>query len=221
MKSLDQEVLYFLEEMKTYKYFVEMSEHYWEEELPKYKESLNSENPMESSRFDYRRDLWANIAIEYPQFQRKSYLIMLLSIFEDFLNQFCISVEKQYKPASTSKNKNQRNKTKQNEQPSKIVKLKNRLTATQFSFPSDLKAWQRIEKAQKIRNVIVHAAGYLDPKEHKQQSEIASANDFLKIESYARIHLLLMCEYILELIDDMTLFGHQLLSLVNNSPNHN
>lgn len=221
MKSLDQEVLYFLEEMKTYKYFVEMSERYWEEELPKYKGSLNSENPMESSRFDYRRDLWANIAIEYPQYQRKSYLIMLLSIFEDFLNQFCISVEKQYKPASTSKNKNQRNKTKQGDPPSKIVKLENRLTATQFGFPTDSQEWERIKDAQLIRNAITHAAGDLNEKKHDRQIEIVKENHHLKTEMYARTHLSLESEYILKTIDDMTLFGNQLLSLVNNSSNHN
>ncbi len=93
MKVPYQVVAYFSNELDSFKLFIEMSERNWSEELMLYKSSINEDHEPTLQRFDYRRDLSAKLSDTFPQYQRKSYLIMLVSIFEDFMNHLCRSVE--------------------------------------------------------------------------------------------------------------------------------
>lgn len=210
MKKPIQEVAYFFYELDAYKIFVEMSERHWIEEYEKYNLSLHTDNSELMHRFDYRSDLSANLSTEFPQYQRKSYLIMLLSIFEDFLNQLCISVKLEYKL----------NISYVDFAGKGIDRAKDYLNkATPLNFTANSKEWNKIKKAQLIRNIVVHAAGHMDPIKHKKELVIVSSEDFLESKSYARIHLLLSREYILELISDLKLLNKQLLVLSEALPN--
>lgn len=216
MKNPTQTIRYFQQEIVVYETFVKTSELLWEEELQRYENSLKEKNFELLERFDYLSGSFSIMSIEYAQYQRKSHLVILLSLHEDFLNQLCISVKKQFKqlkPISKVENK---------KEPScKIEKSANLLRDSAFGFPSNSEAFENIKTAQLIRNAVIHAAGYLDDQKHIRQIEIVDANSFLKIEKYARTHLLLMPEYISELISDIKLFTEQLSLLAEKLPSTN
>jgi hypothetical protein len=88
-----QVVAYFSVELDSYKLFIEMSERNWIEESERYTSSILEDDEPTLHRFNYRSDLASKLNDEFPQYQRKSYLIMLVSIFEDFMNHLCRSVE--------------------------------------------------------------------------------------------------------------------------------
>jgi hypothetical protein len=213
MKNPTQTIRYFQHEIVVYETFVKTSELLWEEELQRYENSLKEENFELLERFDYLSGSFSIMSIEYAQYQRKSHLVILLSLHEDFLNQLCISVKKQFKQLKKVENKK--------EPPSKIEKLANLLRDSAFGFPSNSEEFKNIKTAQLIRNAVIHSAGYLDDQKHIRQIEIVDANSFLKIEKYARNHLLLMPEYISELISDIKLFTEQLSLLAEKLPNTN
>lgn len=94
MKSPEQEISYFYNEIEVFSDLIKLSERLWPEELSKYEPSLIDDDEKYGERFEHRRDLSNKLKSEYPQLQRRSYLVMLLALFEDFLNQLCYSLEK-------------------------------------------------------------------------------------------------------------------------------
>ena len=113
-------------------------------------------------------DLASKLNDEFPQYQRKSYLIMLVSIFEDFMNQLCRSVEADLdiKASFTDFTGSGIERAKQY-----LSKL------STLSLPVSGKEWKHIKDAQAIRNVIAHAAGHIDKKAHAKQLKIIDCND--------------------------------------------
>lgn len=88
MKEPKQEVAYFLGGLETFVYFIKLSERHWVEDFERYKQNLALDDDKETLlyRFNYQTDLYAPLKIDFPQYLRKSYLIMLFAKFEDFLN---------------------------------------------------------------------------------------------------------------------------------------
>jgi hypothetical protein len=214
MKKPIQMVYYFSHELDEYKTFVRMSERYWVEECEKYEQSQleeNDDNDELLKRFDYRTDLSVYLESAFPQYQRKSYLVILLSMFEDFLNQLCMSV----------KSECHLNISYVDFAGSGVDRAKDYLRKTSpLGFPAYSSEWEKIKKAYAIRNVVVHAAGYIDPEKHKNQMVIVSADDYLDSESYARIHLVLSEEYIYELVSTLQSLCTQLCGLIETKLKH-
>jgi hypothetical protein len=88
--------IYFMQQLESFRVFIELSERQWREESTSYERSLNidEDEALSWERYGYRNDLAANITQEFPQYQRQSQLIMLISLFEDYLNQLCLSFKK-------------------------------------------------------------------------------------------------------------------------------
>jgi hypothetical protein len=202
MKTPYQVVDYFCSELASYKLFIEISERNWLEEHDKYTSSLLENAEAEAARFNYRTDLSSKLNEEFPQYQRKSYLVMLVSIFEDFMNQLCRSVELQMdlKICFTDLGG------------SGIERAKKYLSKlSPLSLPVHGQEWQKIKDAQEIRNIIAHAAGHIDNRAHSKQFEIIKRNENLEAEYYARTHLKIESQYILNLVDSMHIFSCKLL----------
>lgn len=211
MKEPIQLAAYFYNELVAYEYFVSLSERHWVDDLTQYKVILNTEDENLTHKFDYRVDLWAKLSDEYPQYQRKAYLVMLLAMFEDFLNQFSLSIQ-EFCGLSISIDSF-------DSKDFGIERAKHYITkATPLDFPSDMPEWNNLKSAQKIRNVIVHAAGHIDIEKHKKQVNIVSTTKYLDSETYAREHLILSSQYILELVYDMKSFSERLIALSEKLP---
>ena len=203
MKIPVQEVAYFYSALKDYGEFIKFSERLWPAELQKYEISINDENEKYGSRFNYRRDLSSKLSTEYPQLQRKSYLVMLLALFEDFLNQVCYSVQVYEKIGDNLSDANGKG----------IERAKKYITEySKISFPSNDKEWQHIKDAQSVRNVIVHSAGHIDSEKHKKQLIIVTTNTKLEKIDYARTHLVIKYAYLFDLVDDIEEFCKKLIA---------
>lgn len=187
-----------------------MSERNWLEEFERYTSSILDDHEPTLHRFNYRNDLSSKLSDEYPQYQRKSYLIMLVSIFEDFMNQLCRSVESDLdiKASFTDFNGSGIERAKQY-----LSKL------SPLSLPVTGREWGLIRDAQAIRNVIAHAAGHIDKKSHQKQLKIIDKSDNLDAEYYARIHLNIDSDYILNLVEAMKAFSGKLLAECEKLPN--
>jgi len=205
MKSPKQEAAYFYNELIAFEDLIRLQERYWIEELERYEQSLNSDDESIAYRFNYRSDLLADLEDKYPQYQRRSYLIMLVAMFEDFLNQFAFCVQDHCSISS-----------KFAAFPGKgTEKVKKYLSKeTVLKFPSQTLEWNNIWKAQQIRNVIVHAAGFLDPIKHKGQAKIVHDDPFLSTENYARVRLILYRQYLPAVIENMKSFSNKLIESV-------
>jgi hypothetical protein len=205
-----QVVAYFSVELDSYKLFIEMSERNWIEESERYTSSILEDDEPTLHRFNYRSDLASKLNDEFPQCQRKSYLIMLVSIFEDFMNQLCRSVEADLdiKASFTDFTGSGIERAKQY-----LSKL------SSLYLPVSGKEWKQIKDAQAIRNVIAHAAGHIDKKAHAKQLKIIDSNDNLEAEYYARTHLNIDSEYVFNLVNAMKEFTDKLLAECEKLPN--
>jgi len=196
MRSPYQVSAYFSHELESFKDFLKFSERHWQEESASYEESLNIEEheALSWDRYRYRNDLAANINQVFPQYQRQSQLIMIVSLFEDYLNQLCMSFEQtiNLKVAVTDF------------RGSGIERAKTYLTkAVGIAFPSDSISWQRIVEAQSIRNIVAHNAGHLDKIRHSKHLRIVNASKGLDAEEFARVHLVMEIEYLTSVVDAM------------------
>jgi hypothetical protein len=210
MKDPYQVVAYFSVELDSYKLFIKMSERNWEEELPRYYESLTREDKDSMPhRFNYRRDLASKLGDEFPQYQRKSYLIMLISIFEDFMNQLCQSIEANFdiKASFTDFAGSGIERAKQY-----LSKL------SPLSRPFSGAEWEQIKKAQAIRNVIAHAAGHIENYTNSKLFKIIDCSENLDARDYTRTHLIIKSEYLFEVISAMNSFANKLMEECENFP---
>lgn len=206
IKNPQQEILYFCEKLKSYKDFIEFTERHWKEEVDKYK---NLDWNKRYDRYGERDNLDYLLSDDYPQYQRKSHLVMLLSLFEDFLNQLCASIQEKFDLKVSFTDLNGMG----------LERAKNYFNkCTKLQFPANQNTWGNIKNAQEIRNSVVHTAGHI---EKGQTLKIVTANDFLDSEDYARTHLVLMPEYLFGLIKDMQAFNSLLLKSVEGLCNDN
>jgi hypothetical protein len=186
---------YFLSALDDFKELITASERYWPEELCLYKDSLESEDDKLPIRFGYRRDQWANLESEFPQLQRKSYLVMLMALFEDFLKQLCEAIKDEENIQASIFNSKH----------SGIDAAKEYIKKNaSFNFPCDTQEWVNILNSQKIRNVVVHAAGFPIEERHASQIKIIkNSGDLLVIEECSRKHLILGEKYLYTVIETM------------------
>ena len=213
MKHPTQELAYFCEDLKNYEFLVSLSDEHWKKDLVDYEESLESNNDARYSRFKGRRDLSVHLQKKFPQYQKRAYQIMLMAVFEDCLNQFSLSL-KEYLKLSDDLNSTSGNG---------IDKARNYIfKIAKFQPISDQTIWERLKQSQCIRNIIVHAAGHLDPNSNNYNNTltIVSASDYMRIEKHAREHLNITAEYLMEIISDMKKYCDELMLQCKSIPNN-
>ncbi|MDR5860418.1 hypothetical protein FZZ93_14550 [Halomonas eurihalina] len=186
---------YFIQKLGSMQIFIELSERQWREESSSYERSLvNEHESLSWDRYGYRNDLAANINQEFPQYQRQSQLIMIVSLFEDYLNQLCVSF----------KAENTLDVALTDIKGSGIDRAKTYLKkAVGIPFPSDGDSWKKIVEAQLIRNIVAHNAGHLDEVKHAKHLKVVRASDNLDAEVFARLHLIIEEGYLLSLVSAM------------------
>jgi len=188
MKTPDQEVLYYRVKLDGFKFFLERSIDHWSEDLEKYKSSLSQSDMSEP--FNGRRDLYASLDSEFPQYQSRANLMILVAFFEDFLNQLALSIQ-DYKRLSTEFSSYNEGRG--------IDKFKNYFRKiASLRFPSELVAWNKIKNAQKIRNIIAHTDGHIHEIVHKEHLDIIKHSKGLEFDEYARIHLNIKNDYVID-----------------------
>lgn len=196
MQKSDQVSLYFLSDLEKFRIFVELSERHWSEELIKYNESdLETNEFICWDRYKYRNDLSAHFQEVFPQYQKQSFLLMLISFFEDYLNQLCHSFHFEKGLSCTLKDYSG----------SGIERAKNYLRkVAKIEVPTGTFSWSKVIEARDIRNVIAHNAGHLDEELHSKQLKIVAKNLNLNSHQFARVHLEITQVYVVEVIEAMT-----------------
>ena len=187
VQNSEQVSYYFLYHLDMYRLYVRFSEQHWMEELEKYSHVDTESHPDEFiERYDLRTDLHHHFESEFPQYHRQSSLVMLLSKFEDYLNQLCVSLK--HEKELTLAFKEMRG--------SGIERAKFYLVRVAgLTVPSDGAAWQQLMKAQNIRNVLVHNAAHLEKQSHSKQIKYVENSSDLQMEQFARLHLTICLLY--------------------------
>ncbi|MBB1319173.1 hypothetical protein H5123_16185 [Shewanella sp. SR43-4] len=195
MQKSGQVSPYFLYDLERFRIFIELSEQHWKEESIKYNESdIETDETTCWDRYQYRSDLSTHFQEIFPQYQKQSYLLMLVSLFEDYLNQLCHSLHFESEFCCSLKEYNG----------SGIERAKKYLVkVARVSVPTGTKSWNQIIDARDIRNIIAHNAGHLDKEVHKKQLQIVTRSSNLDSEEYARVNLNIKQVYLLEVIEAM------------------
>ncbi|WP_165735071.1 hypothetical protein [Pseudoalteromonas sp. C8] len=202
MKKSDQFAAYFLYDLDKIRVFIELSERHWNEESTKYNESdLEADESTYWDRYKYRNDLSAHFDSIFPQYQKQSYLVMLVSLFEDYLNQFCYSLYLERSLCCELKDYKGKGIERAKTYLTKIALVK---------VPTKTKFWQRIIEARELRNIVAHNAGHLDEELHKRHFKIVNGNKHLESEKFARVHLNIKQSYLVEIIDAMENFTKEM-----------
>ena len=195
MQKSEQVSPYFLYDLERFRIFVELSDRHWEEESIKYNESdIETDERTCWDRYRYRSDLSAHFQEIFPQYQKQSYLLMLESLFEDYLNQLCNSLHFENDFCCSLKEYNGSGIERAKRYLVKIAKI---------SVPTEIKSWNQIIDARDIRNIVAHNAGHLDKESHKKQLKIVNKSPNLDAEEYARVHLNIKQAYLFEVIEAM------------------
>lgn len=204
MLKPDQVSLYFLNELDKFCFFVELSERHWQEEFVRYSESdLEKDEATCWDRYKYRSDLSSYFGEVFPQYQTRSLLLMLVSLFEDYMNQLCLSFESEQSLCCCFKDINGSGIERAKKYLEKVAKV---------HIPVDSSAWVKITQARDIRNLVAHNAGHLDKQSHSKQLGIVGINIHLKLHEFARDHLEIEPSFVKEIVDAMTEFVKELLS---------
>jgi hypothetical protein len=204
-KSSYQHLAYFLHRLGRLKNYVQFSEANWEEKLASYNQSLaNDELNLKS--FGGRRDHWADLANEFPQYYRKASFLMIFAMFEDDLTQFCQAIRAEQKLTTTVFETDGRG----------IERAKAYLAKTAgFSFTAKIAEWQKIKIYGVLRNVLIHAAGYLESgnAQHERVKTAARApNSALVLHHHARSQIALEAGFLPSVIETLGRFYDRLLS---------
>ncbi|WP_077340879.1 hypothetical protein [Pseudocolwellia agarivorans] len=195
MQKSDQVSLYFLDALEKIRFFVNISDRHMKEEFTKYTETdIETDETTYWDRYQYRNDLSMHFKKTFPQYQKQSHLLMLVSFFEDYLNQLCHSIHFEQDLNITVKDLSG----------SGIERAKNYLKkVVNIQIPTNTNCWKKIIEARDIRNIVAHNAGYLDKKSHQKHFQIVKRNSHLDSEEFARVHLNIKQEFLLEVISAM------------------
>lgn len=210
-KSPYQHVAYFLHRLHRFRNYVEFSERNWEDILASYNQSLHHDN-LNIARFGGRRDHWADLAKEFPQYQRKASFLMLFAMFEDDLTEFCKAIAAEQSLTASVSNARGRG----------IERAKDYLTKTAgFAFPARTSEWQQIKRLSDVRNVLIHAAGYVEPgnpQHDRVRTVAAAAGSGLLLHQHARSQIALEPDFLSSMIATLQRFYERLLAATEKEP---
>ena len=207
-KNPSQHLARFLYGLRRLRDYVDFSETNWNEKLASYNRSLVDDN-LNLKSFGGRRDHWANLADEFPEYHRKASFLMIFAMLEDDLSQFCKAIAAEQKVTTALK-----------DVPGKgIERAKDYLTkAVHFAFPASTREWQTIKAFGDVRNVLIHAAGYLEPgnAQHEQVKKFSRRRQSgLRVRHHARSQITLEPEFLPSMIATLEKFYQLLLATTN------
>jgi hypothetical protein len=207
VKSPFQRVRYFLGRLGRFRNYVSFSEKSWRERLASYDRSL-ADDELNIGEFGGKRDHWADLADLFPQYHRRASFLMLFAMFEDDLNELCRSIASKQKLTQPLENIKGRGIERARAWLRKVARLDvGRIDAE----------WQKIKAYQDVRNVLIHAAGFLDASnpQHDRVVKFSRRKESgLAIRRYARVEVNLSAEFLLAFIDTLERLYASLVSLV-------
>jgi hypothetical protein len=181
-----QVIGYFLDEVHRMKRYLEFSEMLLNEEHARYVRSLRSEDEHETERYAHRRDLSADFTDLFPQYHRRSAMLVFFGMFEENLNHLCCSLkESRSLPLGPS------DLADRGIDRSRIYLTK----VAGWTFDAT-RNWTNLKKIQKIRNLVAHSSGYLAESSLGEIKPIVDNNAYLSIETGARKRIILEVGYL-------------------------
>lgn len=184
------------------------SEANWEDKLASYNRSLANDE-LNIKSFGGRCDHWADLADEFPEYHRKASFLMVFAMLEDDLSQFCKAIATEQKlttPLTDASGKG-------------IERAKFYLTkVARFAFPARTIEWQTIKSFGDVRNVLIHASGYLEPGnvQHERAKKFAQKRrSGLRVRNHARSQITLEPEFLPAMITTLEKFYELLLAQTN------
>ncbi len=200
-----QHLAYFMHRLQRLKNYVQFSETNWKEKLASYNASLENDD-LNIESFGGRRDHWADLANEFPQYHRKASFLMIFAMLEDDLTEFCKAVAAEQRLTTAVSNTHGRG----------IERAKVYLTKIGgFPFPASTPEWQKIKVFGDVRNVLIHAAGYLEPgnAQHERVKKAAEECDSgLCLHRHARSQISLELDFLPSVIATLESFYELLLA---------
>jgi hypothetical protein len=206
-KTSDQQVAYFLHKLQRFRNYVAFSEKSWEQHLNEYGRSLRDDS-LNLAEFGGKRDHWADLAQVFPQYHRRASFLMLFAMFEDDLNELCARILAEWRlPVSI--------KTCRGQGVQRAKKWLEDIASVDLA--SSAAAWMKIKQFGDVRNVLVHAAGFLERgnRQHNRVRKLAEKKTFgLELHHHARTELSLRPEFLIVVIDTLETFYKSLMSAI-------
>jgi hypothetical protein len=206
-----QHLAYFLNRICRLRSYVEFSEANWQEKLASYNRSLANDE-LNLNSFGGRRDHWADLANEFPQYHRKASFLMIFAMLEDDLTELCKGIAEKQKLTTTLSETPDRG----------IERAKTYLTKIAgFAFPASTHEWQRIKVFADVRNVLIHAAGYLEPgnAQHERVKKAAQVSDSgLHLHYHARCQISLESDFLPSMLATLETFYERMLAATKKEP---
>ena len=161
-----QHIYYRFNELKKYKDYIQRYERMIREELEDYNKFLNdSDFFLElGPKFDFESNHSHNLSVEFPNTQRKSAFVSLISYFENSMNELCEIYEYHNKLPVNFKDMSGQGVERAKLYLIKIVGL---------DFPTS-KGWNDIKILLRIRNNIVHSYSEVYTENKQLVSDIKS-----------------------------------------------
>lgn len=201
-----QHIYYRFNEFKRYRDYIQRYERMIKEELVDYNKFLNDDDLYLKlgPKFAFERNHFHNLSAEFPNTQRKSTFISLISYFENSMNELCEIYEYHNKLTVNYKDMNGKGIERAKLYLVKIVGL---------DFPTT-KNWSEIKILQRIRNNFVHSYSEVYPENDQLIYEVNSIKH-LKLYKLQTKSLLQVednfLEYVLEIFEN---FYKELLVVV-------
>jgi hypothetical protein len=205
-KTPPQHLAYFLYKLGRFKNYIAFSEAGWEHYLAEYDRSL-ADDALNVAKFGGKHDHWADLAHVFPQYHRRASFLMLFAMFEDDLNQFCKSIAAERKLTRSLNETSGRGIERAKVWLEKVAGLD--LTAIG-------PGWLKIRQFRDLRNVLVHAAGFLEPEkpQHKRVRKLTEVNDSgLELQHHARTEVILTPEFLPIVIGTFETFYNLLMDI--------
>lgn len=179
MKPPLQVIYYFLDEVTRMEHYLVVSELLLKEEHARYLKSLTADGDGEAQRYAHRRDLSADLADRFPQYHRRSSLLVFFGMFEENLDLLCRSVMGHSRIALAPRELGDRG----------IDRARIYLTKVGNWPLKQTSNWTKLKQIQTVRNLIAHSSGYLNESNAKEIEAIVKQNKHLSIESRSRKRL--------------------------------
>src|ERR1700682_1451423 len=205
-KSSRQQLAYFLHKLSRLRNYVRFSEKSWEEYLAAYNRSLD-DDALNVAEFGGRRDHWADLATVFPQYHRRASFLMLFAMFEDDLNELCRSVAAERKLTRPLEKTRGRGIERAKAWLAKVAQLD--------LGPID-KEWKKITQFRDLRNVLIHAAGFLEqgnPQHESVRTFTHVKSSGLQSRRYARTEVILTSEFLPMVLDTFEAFYKSLVQI--------
>lgn len=179
MKPSLQVIYYFLDEVGRMSRYLRFSEMLLEQEHQSYLKSLESDDESDSERYRHRRDLGADFGQLFPQYHRRSSLLVFFGMFEENCNHLCYSLKEEKALQLSLRDLSDKGIDRSRTYLTKVVG---------WTLP-ETQDWRNLKEIQTIRNWIAHSSGYLPEPIPEATALIIGNNDQLSIEIGARKRL--------------------------------